>query len=127
MQNQLLLNRKLENKLLHYMYQRYIRKFGHLGHKLDELPFYITETPSEIAIKLSDTETWYPIVDLALSLEQMGLVHFNKNRTKFYLTEAGYKQVESGRIGVLLTWFNRNQGVIAFAALIISIIAFFKK
>jgi hypothetical protein len=121
-----LLTSKLESKFLDYMHRRYVGKFGHLGHKLDELPFYITETPDEIAIPLSDTETWYPVTDLASALEQKGSVRFDENRTIFYLTKAGYRQAESGRIGAFLTWLNSNQGVIASVALIASIVALFK-
>lgn len=120
-----LLTKSLEAKFLKSLYQRYIERFGHLAHKLGEYAFYTTEMPPEIALKLPDSTIWYPVVELAESLEKQGLVNFSENRTTFFLTELGYKSAEQGRLGIILTYLNSNQGVIAAAAFIISIIGLF--
>lgn len=122
-----LLTKELERKYLKSLHSRYVERFGHLAHKLDEFPFYTTEMPSEIAIKISESETWYPVVELAQSLEKKGLTHFSENRTTFFITELGYAKAEQGLVGRALTWLNSNQGVIAAAAFIISIAGLFVK
>jgi hypothetical protein len=120
-----LLTKDHESTYLKYLHRRYVEMFGHLAHKLDKFPFYITEIPPEIAIEIPGGNMWYPVIELASSLEKKGLVHFSENRTTFFLTELGYKEAEKGCLEKLLTWLNSNQGAIAAAAFIISIAGLF--
>lgn len=120
-----LLTNELERKYLKLLHSRYVEMFGHLAHKLDDFPFFITEMPSEIAIEISGSETWYPVSELAQSLEKKGLVRFSETRTKFFLTELGYAKAEQSLVERTLTWLNSNQGVIAAAAFIISVAGLF--
>lgn len=120
-----LLTKKHESAFLKLLHGRYVDRFGHLGHKLDEYEFFTSERPAEIAIHVSDSSEWHPVVDLAKILEKKGYVRFSDNRTSFFLTELGYRVAEEKISDKALTWLNKNQGAIAAAAFIVSIASLF--
>lgn len=125
MNRQELLTPSLEEKFLKHLHDRYVKRFGHLTHKLNEYEFFITEPYEVISFKISETETWVPTVDITASLEKKGFIHFSEKRLSFFLTEQGYKHAELDWKAKSLTWLNSNQGVIAAAAFIVAVAGLF--
>ncbi|MDF1629122.1 MAG: hypothetical protein P1U78_04920 [Alcanivoracaceae bacterium] len=120
-----LLTPHLEEKFLKELHRRYVDRYGHLTHKLDQYEFFTTELFEVIKQKITDEEYWYPTVDLAQSLEKKGFVRFSENRLGFFLTEQGYKFAEGSWKDKALSWLNSNQGVIAAGAFIVAIAGLF--
>lgn len=121
MNRQELLTPRLEENFLKDLHGRYVRKFGHLPHKIDEYEFFITERYEVISLRISESETWVPVLEITASLEKKGFINFSESRLSFFLTEQGYRYAEMDWKAKLLTWLNSNQGIIAGMALVVSV------
>ncbi len=118
-----LLRPEHEAALLRYLYDRYVTNFGRLRSNLGAVEVYTTERPESISINLSSGGVWYPIPELAKSLESKGLIAFNENRTAFHLTGLGFIHANKSFLDKLLDSFNKNPVVISILSLIVSIVA----
>ena len=110
-----------ERKLLGLLYRRYKRQYGHISSRLDEVSMATTEQPDELQIQITPGETWFPVTNLAVSLEKQGLVEFNESRTSFSLTPLGFREASKSKWDRILDWLNRNPGFLALIAIAISI------
>ncbi|WP_147296173.1 hypothetical protein [Chromobacterium violaceum] len=64
------------------------------------------------------------VIDWAKELEIKGLIKFPPNGYEFFLTKAGYEAVSRSRLQKITIWLNKNPGVIALLALLVSLGSF---
>jgi hypothetical protein len=123
---------KLQKNFLVYMLKKHEAAHGDKKSNLADSHLYITsgqgmeqEIPG-IRVLLESGMWKYLVAETAIELEHQGLVEFNTNNTKFWLTRLGYDQASKGQFRRLLDFLNANGGIsilVSGAALVISLVA----
>lgn len=130
-----MLTPKLIRKLLDVMYRRHSAKHGHRKSNLSETFLYVTSGPeleAEIPdiFEINNGMKRYFVVAIAKELEAQGLIEFNSDNTKFWLTDLGFEEGRKRSLRRLLDFLNKNGGlsiIISLISLLVSICAFLKK
>jgi len=120
----------VEEKLVRWMCERHTTRFGPSVHDLgkSDLSILTTEPEADIPeiVAISGNMKKPFLIPAAKELERRGLVEFNDDNTRFWLTPNGFAHGSKGVARRSLDFFNVNAGlatVIAILSLVVSIIA----
>nr|WP_319495362.1 hypothetical protein [uncultured Desulfobacter sp.] len=119
-----MLTPKHEKVFLKILFDEYTKKNGYGLRNLGTHTFYITMTPSQIAINRPDGSIWYPVSELAKELASKRYIQIHEGKLKFNLTEEGYNAASKTWWSKVLTFLNKNPGLLSALAILISLGSF---
>lgn len=126
-----MLDKKLPDRLLRYMYDSHVARFGHKTTNF-ESSYLMTLGGDEIALHVAgiytvtDGLTRSLVIDAAEELERRQLIEFGADGYRFWLTASGFDEAAKSNLARSVEWLNRNAGAMSVVAIAISFVALFK-
>lgn len=129
------ITKKMEEKLLKLIYQRYTQANGYGTRRLDAYKVLITsgeifedEMPEIVEHDSCQNMKRYLLIDLLQELMAKGYLERSADNTNYWLTINGYEHASKSKLEHVITYLNNNSGwaiPLALLSLIVSAFALF--
>ncbi|MFV8784019.1 hypothetical protein ACNKU7_16485 [Microbulbifer sp. SA54] len=119
-----MIDQKLERKFLKWLHEEYVRRYGYGVRNIDKCTFYLTrrcDSLPEDFYSVDNGVATSKLLHFAEELAAKGLVRFGDTGLDYYFTKEGYQAASQGFWGKTLDSLNKNPGLWAVSAILISI------